>query len=81
MMQYQESYAQFDTGLLDLIKQSIPASFVSGAGLEFPQDREIELKLKYDVSEEGGAFSLKFSWDNDLGEEEEEEEEDDADED
>jgi hypothetical protein len=79
MMQYQESYAQFDTGLLDLIKKSIPVSFANGAGLEFPQDREIELKLKYEVTEEGGAFSLKFSWDNDLGEEEEEE--DDADED
>lgn len=76
-MQYQESYTQFDPGLLELIKSAIPASFASalnasGIVLDFPQERELELKLKYDVSEEGGAFSLKFSWDNDSEEDDEE---------
>lgn len=80
-MKYQESYTQFDSELLELIKKAIPASFVSalnagGTVLDFPQDRELELKLKYDVSEEGGAFSLKLSWDNGSGEDEEDVDED-----
>ncbi len=81
-MQYQESYTQFDTGLLELVKKAIPASFITaleenGTTLAFPQDRELGLKLKYDVSEEGGKFSLKFTWDNESENDEENEEEDD----
>lgn len=82
MMIYEESYTQFDSELLDLIKRAIPPSFTSaleasGAALVIPQDRVIESKLKYDVSEEGGKFSLKLSWDNGSGEEDEEDNEDD----
>lgn len=81
-MQYQESYTQFDSELLELIKKAIPASFTTaleenGTELNFPQDRAVELKLKYDVNEEGGKFSLKFSWDD--GSEENDEENEDED--
>jgi hypothetical protein len=81
-MQYQESYTEFDPGLLELIKSAIPTSFASalaasGTELAFPQDRGLELKLKYDVTEEGGKFSLKISWDNDTGENDEEDEDED----
>jgi len=80
-MKYEESYTEFDAGLLALVKKTIPASFAgslkeSGIDFNFPKDRELELKVKYDVSEEGGSFSLKFSWDNESGEDEEEENED-----
>jgi hypothetical protein len=76
-MKYEESYTQFDSGLLELIKRAIPSSFASGlkaSGTElyFPQESELEMKLKYDVSEEGGKFSLKLSWDNESEENDEE---------
>ncbi len=79
-MQYQESYTEFDLGILELIKKTIPASFASalkesGTELDIPQDRELELKLKYDVAEEGGKFTLKLSWDNETGESDEVDEE------
>ncbi|NMA37872.1 MAG: transcription initiation factor IIE [Papillibacter sp.] len=78
-MQYQEAYTEFDSGLLDLVLKKIPAAFAgtlmeNGTALVIPRDRALELKVKYDVSEDGGAFSLKFTWDNDLEEFEEEEE-------
>ncbi|NLV51087.1 MAG: transcription initiation factor IIE [Clostridiales bacterium] len=79
-MKYEETYAQFDPGLLDTVKRAIPASFadnLKSSGIEFvPDDRELELKVKYDVREEGGAFSLKFSWDYDPGDADEDEGED-----
>ena len=76
-MQYQESYTEFDLGLIEAIKKAIPTSFASalkanGTELEFPQDRGIELKLKYDAGEEGRKFTLKLSWDNETGENDEE---------
>jgi hypothetical protein len=81
IMQYEESYTQFDVGLLELIKRAIPASFenamkAGGSELVFPLEREIELKLKYDTSEAGGKFTLILSWDNELGDYEEDDEED-----
>lgn len=84
-MQYQETYTEFDPKILDLIKKTIPASFASalresGTALDFPQDRELEMKLKYTVSEEGGKFSLKLSWDNEAGENDDDEDEDEEDE-
>lgn len=77
-MQYQESYTEFDCGLLELIKKAIPATFAnalmaSGIVLDFPQERGLELKLKYDISEESGAFSLKLCWDNESEENDDEE--------
>ncbi|NLE24315.1 MAG: hypothetical protein GX625_03075 [Clostridiaceae bacterium] len=76
-MQYQESYTEFDLGLIEAIKKVIPTSFASalkanGTELEFPQDRGIELKLKYDAGEEGRKLTLKLSWDNETGENDEE---------
>ena len=81
-MKYEEAYTEFDSRLLELIKSAIPASFATslrenGTKLEFPQDLGLELKLKYDVREDGGAFSLKISWDNETEETEEEEEDSD----
>ena len=78
-MKYEESYSEFDIELLGLLKKAVPDSFAEklqegGIELEFPKDRELELKVKYDVSEEGGSYTLKVSWDNELDEEEEENE-------
>lgn len=85
-MQYQESYTEFDPGLIELIKKTVPPSFANalkanGTELDFPQDRGLELKLKYDVGEEGGKYTLKLSWDNETGESDEEDNDEDEDED
>jgi hypothetical protein len=61
-----------------MIKRAVPETFLKklkmeGRDLEFPQDRELELKVKYDIDDDGGSFTLKISWDNDEFDEDNEE--------
>lgn len=85
-MKYEESYTQFDAELLDLVLRAIPDSFTnalkaSGVESVFPPENNLEFKIKHDVSEEGGALTLKFTWDYESGEDDEDEEENPDDED
>ncbi|NLO48039.1 MAG: hypothetical protein GX111_06965 [Clostridiales bacterium] len=68
-MKYAESYTEFDAAQLELLKNAVPASFAEnlkagGIDAVLPEDRELELKVKYDVNAEGGSFSLKLIWNN-----------------
>jgi len=85
-LKYEESYAQFDAELLDLVLRAIPESFTNAlqaSGIEsvFPLDNKLEFKIKYDVGEEGGALTLKFSWDDESGEDDEDDDSEDDEED
>ena len=80
-MKYEENFTELKVDVVDLIKKAVPDSFISklqegGVKFEFPQDREFEFKVKYDVTEEGGSCALKVSWDNLFEEEAEEGDED-----
>jgi len=81
-MKYEEDFADISDDVLSLIQTAIPDSFIAklkDAGLvfAFPSDRELQYKVKYDISEFGGACSIKIAWDGDV---EEEDDEDDCDE-
>ena len=43
--------------------------------LHLPEERELELKVKYDIKKTVVLWQLKSSWNNEIEEEEEEEEE------
>jgi hypothetical protein len=81
-MKYEESYPGLSAEIAKLLKKTVPDSFArnldeAGVKLELPEDRELELKVKYDIDEDGGSLGLKISWNNEI----EEDEEDDKDED
>lgn len=80
-MKYEESYGALRADVIDQIKKLVPEAFTEkllagGVGFEFPQDRELELKVKYDIDEVGGSCTLKVIWENEIAEEDEDEEDD-----
>lgn len=84
-MKYQETYAGLNVDVAELVKKVVPDTFrkkleVEGRGIELPKDRDLELKVKYDITEEGGSLTLKISWDYDAVEEEGEEEDEECEE-
>ncbi len=77
-MKYQENFNGSRSELADYVKKMIPELFsgkmlIEGKGVSIPQDSDLDYKVKYDENEDGGSFSFKVSWENDLPEEEEEE--------
>jgi hypothetical protein len=82
-MKYEETFPGLNAEIAQLLKKTVPDSFArnldeAGVKLALPEDRELELKVKYDIDEDGGSLGLKISWNNEI---EEEDEEDDKDED
>lgn len=70
-MKYQQSFLGSKSEFADFIKKTIPELFsgnlkVDGKGVTIPTDKDLDYKIKLDDSEEGGAFSLKVSWDNEV---------------
>jgi hypothetical protein len=82
-MKYEETFTAPKQDVLDLVKKVVPDTFVrnlrdGGVKFEVPRDRDLEMKVKYDVEEEKGSVLIKIGWSN-IDEEEEEEEEKDED--
>lgn len=85
-MKYEETYPGIQAELTELIRKTVPDTFSASlreAGVNFglPTDKELELKIKYDVDENGGSLTLKVLWDNSVEEEEEDEEDEDKEDD
>lgn len=85
-MIYEESFTDISDEKLRLIQDAIPNSFIEklkDGGLDFayPTDRELEFKVKYDISEFGGSISIKVSWDGDVEEVDDDDDEDEDEED
>lgn len=77
-MKYQQDFVGSKAEFADFIKKIIPNLFagklsVEGRNITLPADRELDYKIKFTEEEQGGAFNLKVSWENDVEEEEDEE--------
>jgi amphi-Trp domain-containing protein len=81
-MRYQEAFTGSKAEFGDFLKKAVPELFagrltVEGKAVSIPSDVELDYKVKYDEDAEGGAVSIKVSWENpnlELEIEEEEEE-------
>ncbi len=68
-MKYQETYTGSKAEFGDFIKKAVPDLFsgkltVEGKTASIPGDIELDYKVKYDESEEGGSVSIKVTWEN-----------------
>ncbi|GAE88048.1 amphi-Trp domain-containing protein [Acetivibrio straminisolvens] len=75
-MKYQEDFFGTKSEFADFVKRVVPELFagkltVEGKSVSIPTDREIDYKIKYSEDEQGGALTLKVSWDNGTAVEEE----------
>jgi len=70
-MKYQEGFFGSRSDFAEFIKKIIPDLFskrlvVEGQSVVLPTDRDLEYKIKYDVDDDGGSFTLKVSWENEV---------------
>lgn len=68
-MKYQETFLGTKTEFGEYIKKAVPDLFagrlaIEGKTVTVPADTELDYKVKYDESEEGGSFTIKVSWEN-----------------
>jgi amphi-Trp domain-containing protein len=75
-MKYQESSNGQRSDFAGFIKKIVPDLFggrlaVEGKTVTLPTDCDLEYKVKYDDGENGGAFTIKVSWDYDSDSDEE----------
>lgn len=80
-MKYQEDFTGAKADFGTFLNKAANALFsnkliVEGKAVKLPADRDLNYKIKFDDGEEGGAVSIKVSWDNEVDEEEDELEED-----
>ena len=73
-MKFQESDIGKKSDFANYIKKIVPELFgnrfsVEGKTVSLPSDCDLEYKVKYDVEESSGSFTLKVSWDYDSDEE------------
>ncbi|MCX7924098.1 MAG: transcription initiation factor IIE [Clostridia bacterium] len=78
-MKYQESNACAKNELGANVKRIISDLLaerlvVEGQHVKFPDDVDLEVKVKFAVDEEGGTLTIKIGWDNYVEEAVEEEE-------
>ena len=68
-MRYQEANVGSKAEFGDYIKKIVPELFagrlaVEGKTVTIPADVDLDYKIKYDESDEGGSVTIKVSWDN-----------------
>ncbi len=83
-MKYQEKYAGMKEECFESIKEVFSKLIkekleVEDELVEIPDDKPIELKVKYEKNDEEGQLAIKMTWSYLEEEEEEEEEEEDMD--
>lgn len=68
-MKYQETYLGSKAEFGDYIKKAVPDLFagrlaIEGKSVTLPADTDLDYKVKYDEDEQGGAVTIKVTWEN-----------------
>ncbi len=68
-MKFSESNTGSKAEFADYIKKIVPDLFagrlaIEGKTVTIPSDTDLDYKVKFDESDEGGSVSIKVSWDN-----------------
>lgn len=68
-MKFQEAFLGSKAEFGEYVKKAIPDLFagrltVEGKPVTLPIDTDLDYKVKYDESEDGGSVTIKVSWEN-----------------